>query len=72
MLSWIICEGMLGVITEVTLKIRPVPVVKKFGSLAFPNIEAGVACLREIARKVSKSRMSVQAIGAREKCGNGS
>ncbi|CAG0912989.1 unnamed protein product [Notodromas monacha] len=44
-------EGTLGVITEVTLKIRPLPAVKKFGSLAFPSIEAGVNCLREIAAK---------------------
>ncbi|CAG0921898.1 unnamed protein product [Notodromas monacha] len=44
-------EGTLGVITEVTLRIRPLPVVKKFGSLAFPTMEAGIQCLREIAGK---------------------
>ncbi|CAH1773004.1 unnamed protein product, partial [Owenia fusiformis] len=44
-------EGTLGVITEVTLKIRPVPDCKKYGSIVFPNFEHGVACLREIARQ---------------------
>ena len=44
--------GTLGVVTEVTLKIRPVPPVKKYGSIVFPNFESGVACLQEIARQV--------------------
>ena len=45
-------EGTLGVITEVTMKIRPVPEVKKYGSIVFPDFESGVACLREIAKQV--------------------
>ncbi|XP_065838679.1 alkyldihydroxyacetonephosphate synthase, peroxisomal-like [Oscarella lobularis] len=44
-------EGILGVITEVTLKIRPLPQVRKFGSLVFPDFETGVNCLREIAKQ---------------------
>ncbi|KAH3703096.1 alkyldihydroxyacetonephosphate synthase, peroxisomal-like [Dreissena polymorpha] len=44
-------EGTLGVVTEVTLKIRPVPECKRYGSIVFPNFEKGVACLREIARQ---------------------
>ncbi|KAL4635497.1 alkyldihydroxyacetonephosphate synthase, peroxisomal [Arapaima gigas] len=44
-------EGMLGVITEVTLKIRPIPEYRKYGSVVFPNFEKGVACLREVARQ---------------------
>jgi alkyldihydroxyacetonephosphate synthase len=44
-------EGTLGVITEVVLKLRPLPEVKEYGSLLFPNFEAGVKCLREVARR---------------------
>lgn len=42
-------EGILGVVTEVTLKIRPLPEAKTYGSVVFPNFESGVHCLREIA-----------------------
>ncbi|XP_063235126.1 alkyldihydroxyacetonephosphate synthase isoform X2 [Bacillus rossius redtenbacheri] len=44
-------EGTLGVITEVMLKIRPLPACKKYGSVVFPDFESGVRCLREVARK---------------------
>lgn len=44
-------EGTLGVVTEVLIKIRPMPPVKKYGSLVFPDFESGVHCLREIAKK---------------------
>ncbi|XP_032624374.1 alkyldihydroxyacetonephosphate synthase, peroxisomal isoform X2 [Chelonoidis abingdonii] len=44
-------EGTLGVVTEVTIKIRPIPEYKKYGSVVFPNFERGVACLREIAKQ---------------------
>ncbi|XP_068211403.1 alkyldihydroxyacetonephosphate synthase, peroxisomal-like [Palaemon carinicauda] len=42
-------EGTLGVITEVTLKIRPVPQVQHYGSIVFPNFTMGVNCMREVA-----------------------
>ncbi|KAL7633500.1 UNVERIFIED_CONTAM: hypothetical protein RMT77_016033 [Armadillidium vulgare] len=42
-------EGILGVITEVTVKIRPVPEVRRYGSLVFEDFEKGIACLREVA-----------------------
>ncbi|XP_011270003.1 hypothetical protein CAOG_08432 [Capsaspora owczarzaki ATCC 30864] len=42
-------EGTLGVITEVTLRLRPLPECKLFGSLVFPSFEMGVACMREVA-----------------------
>lgn len=57
MTYWIIppsFPGTLGVITEATIKIRPVPEYQKYGSVAFPNFEQGVACLREIAKQVTK------------------
>lgn len=44
-------EGTLGVITQVSLKIRPLPTYKKYGSIVFPNFDAGVKCLREVARQ---------------------
>ncbi|PVD35874.1 hypothetical protein C0Q70_02843 [Pomacea canaliculata] len=42
-------EGTMGVVTEVTLKIRPLPPCKKYGSIVFPSFENGVSCLREVA-----------------------
>jgi FAD/FMN-containing dehydrogenase len=44
--------GTLGVVTEVTM-IRPIPEYQKYGSVVFPNFEAGVACLREVAKQVN-------------------
>lgn len=44
-------EGTLGVITEVVLKVSPVPKVKLYGSLIFPYFDCGVGCLREVAAK---------------------
>ncbi|GMT17269.1 hypothetical protein PFISCL1PPCAC_8566, partial [Pristionchus fissidentatus] len=44
-------EGTMGVITEVTIKIFPLPEVKRFGSLVFPDIEHGVSFFREVAAK---------------------
>ncbi|ELW63774.1 Alkyldihydroxyacetonephosphate synthase, peroxisomal [Tupaia chinensis] len=49
-------EGTLGVITEATIKIRPIPEYQKYGSVAFPNFEQGVACLREIAKQKKKKK----------------
>lgn len=44
-------EGTLGVITEVVLKVRPVPPCRKYGSIVFPNFESGLKCMREVARQ---------------------
>lgn len=44
-------EGTLGVVTEVQVKVRPLPSVKKYGSLVFPDFSSGVKCVREIAKK---------------------
>ncbi|XP_046855543.1 alkyldihydroxyacetonephosphate synthase, peroxisomal-like [Xenia sp. Carnegie-2017] len=43
-------EGTLGVVTEVILRIQPLPEHKTYGSIVFPNFESGVECLREIAK----------------------
>lgn len=44
-------EGSLGVITEVILKIRPLPKCRKYGSIVFPSFEMGVKTMREVARR---------------------
>lgn len=44
-------EGTLGVITEVILKIRPLPECRKYGSIIFTEFNKGVQCMREIAKK---------------------
>ena len=44
--------GILGVITEVTMKIRPVPDMRKYGSVVFATFEEGVEFVREVAKQV--------------------
>lgn len=44
-------EGTLGVVTQVTIRVRPLPEVQRYGSIVFPTFEPGVACLREITRQ---------------------
>lgn len=44
-------EGSLGVITDVILKIRPLPCCRRFGSIVFPDFESGVKCMREVAKQ---------------------
>jgi len=41
-------EGTLGIITEIVLKIRPLPRVTKYGSIVFPHFLSGVHALREV------------------------
>lgn len=44
--------GVLGVITEVTVRIRPVPAIRKYGSIVFATFDSGVAFMREVAKQV--------------------
>lgn len=44
--------GTLGVITEVVIRVRPIPPFTKYGSIVFPSFEPGVECLREVVRQV--------------------
>src|SRR5690554_2090598 len=43
-------EGVLGIITEVTVAITPAPAEKSYGAWAFPSFEAGAAALRALAQ----------------------
>ena len=53
-------EGTLGVVTEVVMKIRPLPEVKRYGSIVFPSFEEGVACLRQAAKERCWSATLIQ------------
>lgn len=44
-------EGAFGVITQVTLRVRPVPAVKRYEAWAFPNFDAGLAAFRAFAHE---------------------
>lgn len=46
-------EGTLGVVTEVVIKVRPVPKVVKYGSVVFPNFQTGVEALHQVMIKFS-------------------
>ena len=43
-------EGAFGVLTEVTVRIRPVPAVTKYGAWTFPDFDSGAAALRELTQ----------------------
>lgn len=47
-------EGIFGIITEATLKVRPIPECIKYSSVVFPSFEPGVAFLKEVAQKKLK------------------
>ena len=40
------CEGTLGIITRATLEIVPLPAERRFFTLQFPNVEAGIEAFR--------------------------
>ncbi len=44
-------EGMLGIITSAIVKIFPLPEVQEYGSVVFPNFEAGFAFIYDLIRK---------------------
>ena len=43
--------GILGVITEVTIRIRLLPEVRCYGSIVFPSFEPGISFMREVAKQ---------------------
>jgi alkyldihydroxyacetonephosphate synthase len=44
-------EGTLGVVTEVTLRVRPVPAERRYEGWMLPSWDAGVAALRALAQR---------------------
>jgi FAD/FMN-containing dehydrogenase len=45
--------GTLGVVTEVIIKVRPIPAVQEYASFVFPNFQTGVEFAHKLAVKVS-------------------
>ena len=43
-------EGRLGLLSDVTLRVRPLPAHERFHSIFFPHWEAGLAAVRELAQ----------------------
>ncbi|MDV3220374.1 FAD-binding oxidoreductase [Intrasporangium sp.] len=50
-------EGTLGVITEATLRVAPLPTAKRHAAWAFPSFDAGVDALRRIAQTLGPGAM---------------
>jgi alkyldihydroxyacetonephosphate synthase len=44
-------EGSLGIITQATIKLFPVPEVQRYGSLIFPDLARGIAFLYDLAQR---------------------
>ncbi|XP_046403439.1 alkyldihydroxyacetonephosphate synthase, peroxisomal-like [Ischnura elegans] len=44
-------EGTLGIVTEVVLKIRPLPECREYASIIFPNLERGINFMWDVARE---------------------
>jgi alkyldihydroxyacetonephosphate synthase len=40
------------VVTEVIIKVRPIPSVREYGSYVLPDFQSGVNFMHEVARKV--------------------
>ena len=49
-------EGTLGIITRATLEIVPLPAERRFVTLHFPDVEAGVNAFRPRAARAATGR----------------
>lgn len=45
-------EGALGIITEASVRVAPLPSVKRYAACAFPSFEAAAEALREMAQEL--------------------
>jgi alkyldihydroxyacetonephosphate synthase len=52
-------EGTLGVITEVEVKIRPFPKVRRYGSIVFPNFNSHSILTRNSQKTMSTSKYQI-------------
>jgi len=43
-------EGNFGIVTEVVLRVRPIPKVKIYDSLIFPNYDIGIKFMHAVSR----------------------
>jgi alkyldihydroxyacetonephosphate synthase len=43
-------EGNFGIVSEAIIRIRPIPAVKSYGSIIFPDFELGIKFMEEMAR----------------------
>ena len=43
-------EGNYGIVTEAVIRVRPIPPVKKYGSIIFYEFESGVKFMEEMAK----------------------
>ncbi|HEX2878322.1 MAG TPA: FAD-binding oxidoreductase, partial [Polyangiaceae bacterium] len=43
-------EGNFGIVTSAVVQLRPLPQVQRYGSVVFPNFDAGLAFLHELSR----------------------
>ncbi len=59
-------EGNFGIITKAVLKIYPLPKVRKFGSLVFPNFTTGVAFLKELRQREGVLPASIRLVNNNE------
>ncbi|MEI8080355.1 MAG: FAD-binding oxidoreductase [Actinomycetes bacterium] len=50
-------EGALGIVTEVTLRIRRNPAVKRYEGVMFPTYEAGLGAMREMVVRQARAEM---------------
>jgi alkyldihydroxyacetonephosphate synthase len=43
-------EGNLGIVTRAVVRLKPLPAVRRYGSVLFPNLAAGLAFMKDLER----------------------